>query len=163
MTEGRTFASRVGAGSPAGLVRAAWLSALLVGLGLLVAYGPSFCPTALLFGVPCPGCGLTRATLALLHGDVAGALRLHPLAPVLAPLFAAAMAKVVLDQARFGAGRPWTPRFWGGRGVTLGASALLVVLLGVWVARFAGHLGGPAPVESLADLARHAASGDSSR
>ena len=35
--------------------------------------GPSFCPFKVLTGLPCPGCGLTRGTVALLHGDTAGA------------------------------------------------------------------------------------------
>ena len=32
------------------------------------------CPTRLLFGIDCPGCGGLRGTHALLHGDVAGAM-----------------------------------------------------------------------------------------
>ncbi len=32
-----------------------------------------------LTGLPCPGCGLTRALLAALRGDLATAWRLHPL------------------------------------------------------------------------------------
>src|SRR4051812_16760142 len=31
-------------------------------------------------GLPCPGCGFTRAVLCLLHGDVAHSVRLHALA-----------------------------------------------------------------------------------
>lgn len=36
------------------------------------------CPIRFLTGVPCPGCGMTRAGLALLHGRVREALHFHP-------------------------------------------------------------------------------------
>lgn len=35
-------------------------------------------------GIPCPGCGFSRAFLALLRGDWSDVQRLHPLAPLLA-------------------------------------------------------------------------------
>jgi hypothetical protein len=38
------------------------------------------CPFHLATGVPCPGCGTTRAALALARGDVLGALAFNPLA-----------------------------------------------------------------------------------
>lgn len=38
------------------------------------------------FGIPCPGCGLTRAYLALLKGNILGAFYWHPL--FLVPLIA---------------------------------------------------------------------------
>lgn len=47
------------------------------------------CLIKTLFGIPCPGCGMTRAWLALLRGDFSAAFRWHPLfwlAPVLALL-----------------------------------------------------------------------------
>ncbi len=38
----------------------------------------SLCPMVVVTGLPCPGCGLTRAGILLLRGDFAGAFRLHP-------------------------------------------------------------------------------------
>lgn len=35
------------------------------------------CPTKLLFHIPCPGCGVTRATILFLHGHIADALALN--------------------------------------------------------------------------------------
>jgi len=37
------------------------------------------CPSEILIGLPCPGCGLTRAALLLLKGDIAGSLRMNPM------------------------------------------------------------------------------------
>ena len=37
------------------------------------------CPTRYLFGIPCPGCGMTRALLALITLDVERAMYYHPL------------------------------------------------------------------------------------
>ena len=42
-----------------------------------------FCIFKQLTGVPCPGCGCTRAFFSLLHGDVGRALWYNPLAIVL--------------------------------------------------------------------------------
>ena len=52
------------------------------------------CPINLVFGVPCPGCGLTRAVLLLFRGDFFGAFSMHPLVfalPVIAGLLIAAI------------------------------------------------------------------------
>lgn len=40
-----------------------------------------------LTGLPCPGCGLTRACSSLLHGQVQAAFTYHPFAFILLPLF----------------------------------------------------------------------------
>ena len=42
------------------------------------------CPLFHATGIPCPGCGLSRASAALLHGDIDHSLRMHAFAlPVL--------------------------------------------------------------------------------
>lgn len=58
------------------------VSALHLGLA---AWGLPGWPCPLLhgLGVPCPGCGLSRATLELLRGDWQAALAHHAFAPVL--------------------------------------------------------------------------------
>lgn len=59
-------------------------------LGALVIAGYFFgweCPFLRLTGIPCPGCGLTRACAAALRADFAEAFRLHfmfPAVPALA-------------------------------------------------------------------------------
>ena len=41
------------------------------------------CPMKAATGIPCPGCGLTRATVALLRGDLSASLRTHAYAPLI--------------------------------------------------------------------------------
>ena len=56
--------------------------------------GPALCPFKLLTGLPCPGCGLTRSAVALLHGDPTASVFYHPLG---APLVIAAVLIGVVD------------------------------------------------------------------
>lgn len=49
------------------------------------------CPWLWLSGWQCPGCGVLRATHALLHGDLAAAWHLNPLWLLLAPALGAAL------------------------------------------------------------------------
>jgi hypothetical protein len=52
-------------------------------LGLSLAGAPGWqCPIRAVTGVPCPGCGLTAATSALLLGDWRAALSIHAFAPL---------------------------------------------------------------------------------
>ena len=44
------------------------------------------CPYYLLLGIPCPGCGLTRAYLAAFRLDFKSAFAYHPLFPAAAPM-----------------------------------------------------------------------------
>lgn len=48
-----------------------------------IAHLPSACPFFLLTGLPCPGCGLTRAFVCLGHGRWHEAWHWHPLGPAL--------------------------------------------------------------------------------
>lgn len=52
---------------------------------VIVIYQLIGCPFRFLFGIPCPGCGMTRAWLSFLQGDFIGAFRWHPLFPVVFP------------------------------------------------------------------------------
>ncbi len=57
---------------------------LLLGwVGVPAEGGPIFCTFRRLTGIPCPGCGMTRAMAALARGDLGAAVRFHPFAPLL--------------------------------------------------------------------------------
>jgi len=66
-------------------------SAVLL-LGLVLTYYPPGSPgmPGCLFhrltGLFCTGCGITRATYAMSHGDIAGAIAMNPLAVLAAPI-----------------------------------------------------------------------------
>ena len=47
------------------------------------------CPLRWMTGIPCAGCGMSRAVLALLHGHVREAASMHPLVFLLPPAAAA--------------------------------------------------------------------------
>ena len=49
------------------------------------ADGPVVCPFRLMTGLPCPGCGLTRAWVFVLHGDLRHALAANPFVLVTLP------------------------------------------------------------------------------
>ena len=136
--------------------RIALLVLILGALGVAIWSGFPLCPVAGTFGVPCPGCGLTRATLALLHGDVRGALRFHPLVWLLTPLFVGFVGTATLELVRGPTGSTRPARVnWTGRGMTVVAVFLLIATLSVWALRFAGYFGGPVPVTTLREwLAR---------
>ena len=58
------------------------------------------CPWRRLTGTNCPGCGMTRALMALLRGDLDHALGMHPLSPVVLALIVATTALACWDLAR---------------------------------------------------------------
>ena len=129
--------------------------AALAGIGgAILGLRLPFCPLAGVLGVPCPGCGLTRATLALAQGDLKRALALHPLVLVLAPLFIAAVGSAALGYIRGPRAIRPAQSWIASRTVTALASVLMLATLSVWGARFLGYFGGPVPVETLSEWAR---------
>lgn len=47
-------------------------------IGLVVFVFGYHCPIRYITGIDCPGCGMTRALLALLKGDLAASIAFHP-------------------------------------------------------------------------------------
>ena len=54
----------------------------LIVIRLVMISGLYRCPSRLLFGIPCPLCGMTRAITAVLSGDFSLAFYYHPLWPL---------------------------------------------------------------------------------
>lgn len=108
------------------------------GLALLHFWTPSeevrssICLSRRLLGLPCPGCGMTRALAHLAKGEWRAALAAHPFAPVLA-------AELLLGWLAWGArlwgqgGRPIEPPDWAAP-LLLSNAALLLAL---WMGRLA--------------------------
>ncbi|MEX2423445.1 MAG: DUF2752 domain-containing protein, partial [Acidimicrobiia bacterium] len=56
-----------------------------IGAAALIAIDPPdegipWCPSALMFGVACPLCGLTRGVARFVRGDIASSIGFHPMA-----------------------------------------------------------------------------------
>ena len=102
-------------------------------LGLLASISPqddgvTVCPFALITGMACPGCGMTRAASSLIRGDLTTALGYHPLVPLIAVLAIGGWAWFLLR--RSGRVEP-LPTRWVNT-ILIGTG---VMLLGVWAAR----------------------------
>ena len=109
------------------------LTAPLAVIGLLamakpVGSGVTVCPFALITGVACPGCGMTRAASSLIRGDLTNALGYHPLVPLIALLAVGGWAWYLLR--RSGRVQPLPTRWMNTVLIVTG-----VMLLGVWGAR----------------------------
>lgn len=75
-------------------------------LGITSALGIPICPMVLFWGLPCPGCGMTRAALLFFQGKWNAAWQMHPFFFVLLILTAVAAA------FRYGAGRSMPGLKW---------------------------------------------------
>ncbi len=101
------------------------------------------CPFASFTGHPCPGCGLTRATLALAQGHLHEAIAFHPLAPLISPLAVGFLGYGAFVYVRSGR---WPALAGPGSAWLVAAGLMGLLLVAVWIARFYGAFGGPVPV-----------------
>ena len=94
--------------------------------------GPVICTFRAMTGLPCPGCGLTRAFCEIARGNIGASLAMHPLGLVLL----AFMAWFVFNRVRFVFTRHKLPQA-GGRLYWAAAVVLMaqhVLRLGLWIA-----------------------------
>ncbi|MBQ0028436.1 MAG: DUF2752 domain-containing protein [Lachnospiraceae bacterium] len=77
------------------------------------------CPLKRLFGIPCPGCGLTRAGICIIIGDFNRSLYYHPLFLLLIPI---AIAFIL---------RNWIPK----RILNIGAILFCIIYIGTYLYR----------------------------
>lgn len=104
--------------------------------GALLAAGlPSLpCPLLHIVGIPCPGCGISRACIALLRGDWEQMATLHFFAPIVMVVLALLALAAFLPNSRRSAFIDLIKRFEQHTAVGL---ILFIVFLSYWIFRFA--------------------------
>ncbi|MCU0548017.1 MAG: DUF2752 domain-containing protein [Leptolyngbya sp. Prado105] len=121
------------------LVRSRKICLGLIGLGLLhfslLTLGlPSWqCPIRAGLGVPCPGCGLSRATIEFMHGHIDHALEIHAFAPLVVLVIGLMGSAIVLPQSRHSKLVHLLERLESRNRLTI---LLIGSLLGYWLVRF---------------------------
>ena len=80
-----------------------WISAIIYFAMSPLPSGQHFtiCPLSLAGFEHCPGCGLGRAMILLLHGKMSESISLHPLAPPAMALFTARIILVFKNYYNF--------------------------------------------------------------
>ncbi|GAB19958.1 hypothetical protein GOEFS_098_00240 [Gordonia effusa NBRC 100432] len=87
--------------------------------------GPSpICPTKLLFGINCPGCGSLRAIYSLMHGDVVAAVHFNAVGVLCIALLLWAFGAYCLGLWRGRRVRSWQHHRW--------MAMILLVVVGIW-------------------------------
>ena len=120
-----------------GALFVAWLALYLLDIGCIFRF---------MTGIPCPGCGMTRAWLAALRLDFAVAFAYHPLFWVVPIAFVLAFVCEEVASSKLK------------RGIDIAATVLCVLVVAVWIVRLinpadAGLLfGGHAPAGVSDDI-----------
>lgn len=131
MTSAAVSGTRVGALLAPALVAAG----ACLGCGVVLWGDPTtpggplpVCPTKLLLGIDCPGCGSMRMIYSLLHGDLAAALRYNAVAMIALPLLVLAWVTWTRGRWRGRPVRSWQHWRWA-------PMVTLVVVVGWFVVR----------------------------
>lgn len=122
---------------------------IAIAMGVPLTSGPVLCGFRRMFGIPCPGCGLTRSLVALLHLDLRSAFGVHPVGPIFLGYLALLWTSAWISYARTGdLSSPIARRIPGW--AHLGMLGLVIL---VWLLRFFGFAGGPiAPVDPQSSI-----------
>ena len=121
------------------LLLLAFLAPLPTDSGTSIGGLPSLCVFRNQTGIPCAGCGITRAMVCLAHGHVSEAIAYHPLSPLAFALLVGLTLNGVIALVRPDQPRSLlTPRL-----VALLGWAAVAALLLVWAARLAQLLPWP--------------------
>ena len=129
-------ADAAGSGSGFSTALAFWVGGIVVGVATvawLAALGPgesTICLVRNWTGIPCPGCGVTRAIEAMLRGSYAEAFTLHPLAPF-------AVAEAVVVWIAWGVSLARFRRGLDERRLALLLLANLLAFVALWIVRAA--------------------------
>lgn len=123
--------------------RAWWLALGMIALAVSAfqlyqrgPFGQPWLPGCLfhnLTGLHCPGCGMTRAAHATLHGRLGEAFRYNPLGMILLPLACIGVGIEVIGWVR---GKPLPFRLNVG---TVGAWIIVWLVVGFWLLRNIPH------------------------
>ena len=97
-----------------GVLFIAWFALYLLDIG---------CVFRLMTGIPCPGCGMTRAWLAALRLDFAAAFAYHPLFWVVPTTFVLAFVREEVASSKLK------------RGIDIVVIVLCVLVVAVWIVR----------------------------
>lgn len=98
---------------------AGWMALFAVAASFVLpfeGFGFDICGIHRLTGLPCPGCGLTRAFVSVAHGDWSTALGANAFVVVLYPLFVALGTLVLLPSGMRRAVERWLARESGRMG-----------------------------------------------
>lgn len=90
------------------------------------------CPVLAATGVPCPGCGLTRAIIELVHGDFIQSFQTHAFAPIFLLAFIVIGVTMILPETQRRNVLAWISSLETRNGIT---AWVLVFLMLYWAFR----------------------------